>query len=94
MGQDDCSSNFPSGRGGEAGWRDFARRPCGTSGAVGEIHGGPDAAERAIDDIHGSRHRSSACVAQKTSATRDARVPAAAHRHGYSQPLRMNSTIE
>ncbi|WP_205185019.1 hypothetical protein [Burkholderia sp. LMG 13014] len=61
---------------------------------VGERHGGPDVADRAVDDIHGNQHRTASCVVQKKRLRRDARVLAAAYRRDYSQPLRMNSTIE
>ncbi|KER72542.1 hypothetical protein HR51_07945 [Burkholderia cepacia] len=66
---------------------------AGRQAPVGEIHGGPDVADRAVDDICGNQHRTVSCVVQK-SLRRDARMLAAAYRRDYSQPLRMNSTIE
>ncbi|MDW9247712.1 hypothetical protein C7S13_6177 [Burkholderia cepacia] len=52
---------------------------------------GPDAAGEAIGDIHVILRRT--CF-RCGNDVRDARMPAAAYRRDYSQPLRMNSTIE
>ncbi|WP_175968773.1 hypothetical protein [Burkholderia sp. BCC0322] len=32
---------------------------------IGAIQGGPDIADRPVDDIHGNQHRTASCVAQK-----------------------------
>ncbi|KVL06240.1 hypothetical protein WS93_03710 [Burkholderia cepacia] len=53
--------------------------------------GGPGVVGEAIGDIHGISRRT---PLRRANDVRDARVPSDAYRRDYSQPLRMNSTIE